>query len=309
MKLAISVGDINGVGIEIALKAHDEICKFCEPVYFINRELLNQAAEISGLNIPENFKIYEVGKNFKIKPGKVSKKSGKFSFLSFTKAVEQCKKGKFDAVCTLPINKEAWKKADIKFVGHTDYLSAKFHKNAIMMLGCDELFTALFTDHTALKKVSSMIKTEKFAKFLLNLYKCTKFEKIGVLSFNPHASDNGVIGGSEEKKIKKAINKANNFLQHEIFFGPLVPDTAFTSQNLKNFNRIAAIYHDQGLTPLKSLFFEKSINVSLNLPIIRTSVDHGTAFDIAYKGVAKISSFIEAASWAVKLYETKNLKN
>lgn len=306
MKIAISVGDINGVGMEIALKSHEKICEFCEPIYFINKGLLSQSAEILGLCVPENFKIYEVGENFKIEPGKVSKKSGEFSFLSFQKAVQMTANGEFDAVVTLPINKEAWSKAGLKFVGHTDFLSENFKQNTIMMLGCKELFVALFSDHIALKDVSEKIKFKPLSEFLLNLYSCTKFPKIAVLGFNPHASDNGVIGGAEECEIKKAIEIANNALNSEIFFGPIVPDTAFTARSLQNCNRIVAMYHDQGLTPLKSLFFDKSINVSLNLPIIRTSVDHGTAYDIAYKGIADTQSFIEAVCWAVKFHKIRN---
>lgn len=299
-KIAISLGDINGVGLEIALKSHDEICKIAKPVYCINRSLLEQGAKILNQKIPHNFEIFECGENFKINPGKISKKSGKFSFLSFKSAVNLAISKQVNAICTMPINKNAWSKAGIKFVGHTDYLSHKFKKNAIMMLGCDELFVALFTDHIALKNVSEQIKVKKLTKFLCDLYKSSGFEKIGVLGFNPHASDNGVIGGKEEIKIQKSIILANSKIKNDIFFGPLVPDAAFNKFSLKNCNRLVAMYHDGGLAPLKALFFDKSINVSLNLPIIRTSVDHGTAYDIAYKGVASNLSYLEAIRWAIK---------
>ena len=300
-KIAVSVGDINGIGIEIALRSHDEISKFAEPIYCINQDLLELAAKRLNLTIPSGFKIQNCGKCFNIKPGKVGKKSGKFSFDSFNTALNLAKNGKADAVVTLPISKEAWGKAGVKFVGHTDYLKYKFKKDAIMMLGCDELFVALYTDHIALKDVSKKINSKDLYSFLLSFYKCTEFEKVGVLGFNPHASDNGVLGGKEEIKIKKAINRANKSLKKEIFIGPLVPDAAFNPRSLKSCNRIVAIYHDQGLAPLKALFFDKSINVSLNLPIIRTSVDHGTAFDIAYKGIVDTKSYIEAVKFAINL--------
>ncbi|QKG29394.1 4-hydroxythreonine-4-phosphate dehydrogenase [Campylobacter sp. RM16187] len=303
-KIAISLGDINGIGPEIALKTHEEISKFMVPIYCINKELLSSVAKKLNLSIPSDMKFYECGECFDIKPGKISKKSGKFSFDSFKNAIKLAKKGKADAITTLPINKEAWSKAKVPFVGHTDYLRHKFKKDAIMMLGCNELFVALFTDHIPLGKVSKQIKSKKFYKFLISLHKCTKFEKIGVLGFNPHASDNGVLGGKEESEIKIAINRANRYFKKDIFIGPLVPDAAFNPSSLKKLNKIAAIYHDQGLTPLKALYFDKSINVSLNLPIIRTSVDHGTAFNIAYKGIADTSSYIEAIKFAVKLCES-----
>ena len=304
-KIAISLGDINGVGLEIALKSHDEISKIAKPIYCVNEDLLKQGAKILNLKIPNDFEIFKCGENFKIKPGIVSKKSGKFSFESFKNAVNLAILKKVDAICTMPINKKAWSKAGIKFVGHTDFLSHKFKKNAIMMLGCDELFVALFTDHIALKNVSKKIKTKKLTEFLCNLQKNSGIEKIGVLGFNPHASDNGVIGGDEEKKIKKAISLANFKLKKEIFLGPIVPDVAFNKFSIKNCNRLVAMYHDGGLAPLKALYFDKSINVSLNLPIIRTSVDHGTAYDIAYKGVASDLSYKEAIKWALKFAKIK----
>ena len=298
-KIAISVGDINGVGIEIALKAHKEISKICQPIYFINSKLLNQAAKILNINIPKNFEIYECGDDFEIKPGKVSKKSGKFSFISFENALNFTTKGKASALVTLPINKESWKKAKIAYKGHTDALSDYFKTSAIMMLGCEKLYVALFSDHTPLKDVSKKIKFNKVKNFLLDFYASTKFSKVGVLGFNPHASDNGTIGGKEELEIKMAIEAANATIGKEIFTGPLVPDAAFTPNSLKSTNRLVAMYHDVGLAPLKALYFDRSINVSLNLPIIRTSVDHGTAFDIAYQSKASVKSYIESIKYCV----------
>lgn len=302
--IAISIGDLNGVGLEIAIKAHSKIKSFCNPIYFINKNLLYQGAEILNLNIPDDFKIFECGENFKIKPGKISKKSGKFSFISFKEALIFTKNAYANALVTLPINKKSWQKAGIKYVGHTDVLSDFFKKQAIMMLGCQELFCALFTDHLALKKVSEQIKSKALFKFLLDFYTCTKFNKIGVLGLNPHAGDGGVLG-SEEKAIKKAIKKANKILENKIFTGPLVADAAFNANSLKSCNHLIAMYHDQGLAPLKALYFEKSINVSLNLPIIRTSVDHGTAFDIAYKGIASTKSYEEAIKYANLIANSK----
>ena len=298
-KIAISVGDINGIGIEIALKAHKEISKICQPIYFINSKLLNQAAKILNINIPKNFEIYECGDDFEIKPGKVSKKSGKFSFISFENALNFTTKGKASALVTLPINKESWKKAKISYKGHTDALSDYFKTSAIMMLGCEKLYVALFSDHTPLKDVSKKIKFNKVKNFLLDFYASTKFSKVGVLGFNPHASDNGTIGGKEELEIKMAIEAANAIIGKEIFTGPLVPDAAFTPNSLKSTNRLIAMYHDVGLAPLKALYFDRSINISLNLPIIRTSVDHGTAFDIAYQSKASVKSYIESIKYCV----------
>lgn len=306
VKIAISLGDLNGIGAEIALKAHSEISKFCKPIYCINKSLLSNAAKLLKTDIPQDISLIECGSEFEIKPAKISKKSGKFSFISFQNALLALKTQKADAIVTLPINKQAWSKAKVPFVGHTDALSKIYKKRGIMMLGCNDLFVALFSDHVALKAVSKLIKTKRVYEFLLDLYKSTKFEKIGVLGFNPHASDYGVMGGKEEKQIAKAIKLANSKLKKEIFAGPLVPDAAFSATSLKSCNRLVAMYHDQGLIPLKALFFDKSFNVSLNLPIIRTSVDHGTAFDIAYKGVADVSSYIQAVKFATMLVKDEH---
>src|SRR5574344_278880 len=146
-KIAISIGDLNGIGVEIALKCHDEISKICQPIYCINSKMLSQASKLLKLDIPEGFKLFETKGEFEIKPGSVSKKSGKYSYNSFLDAINLANKKKVDAICTLPINKEAWNKADIRYKGHTEVLRDFFGKHAIMMLGCEKMFVALFTEH------------------------------------------------------------------------------------------------------------------------------------------------------------------
>ncbi len=301
MKLAISIGDLNGVGIEIALKAHKEIKNICNPIYMISEQMLKQASDLLALEVPKDFKSFEVGEYFEITPSKVTKKCGKYSYDSFIKAINLAQTKEVDAVVTLPINKEAWSKADIHFKGHTDLLADYFDKEAIMMIGCDKLFCAFFTHHIPLKDVAKKIEKETLKNFLINFYNQVKEEKIGVLGLNPHAGDGGVIG-DEEEQIADAINLANEVLMEQVFVGPLVPDTAFTSHLREKLNYFVCMYHDQGLIAVKSLYFEESINVSLNLPIIRVSVDHGSAYDIAYKDKnPSTKSYINAAKEAIKL--------
>jgi 4-hydroxythreonine-4-phosphate dehydrogenase len=304
--IAISVGDLNGIGIEIALKSHDKISKLCNPIYCINKTMLKQASEILGIKIPKDFKIHNTKGEFKIEPGKVSKKSGKFSYDSFLEAIKLAQKEKVSSIVTLPINKESWNKADITYKGHTEVLRDFFGKNAIMMLGCKKMFVSLFTEHIALKKVTEKIEEKAITQFLIDFQKSVKAKKIGVLGLNPHASDNGVLG-DEEVEIFKAITNANKKLGKNIFKGPLVPDTAFSPRSRKNYKYFCAMYHDQGLAPLKALYFDQSINVSLNLPIVRTSVDHGTAFDIAYNKNRTLNtkSYINAIKEAILLYENR----
>jgi 4-hydroxythreonine-4-phosphate dehydrogenase len=304
-KIAISIGDLNGIGIEIAFKCHEKISKICQPIYCINNTMLKKASKELNVEIPENFELFETKGDFEIKAGTVSKKSGKYSYDSFMDAINLANKHKVDAICTLPINKESWSKADIKYKGHTEVLRDYFGKNAIMMLGCKKMFVALFTEHIPLKKVAKKIEEKDLITFFVDFYKNVKSDNIAVLGLNPHASDNGVLG-DEEVEIFKAIKKANKILEKDIFKGPLVPDTAFSPLSRKNYKYFVAMYHDQGLAPLKALYFEQSINVSLNLPIIRTSVDHGTAFNIAYKN-EKINtkSYVNAIKEAIILIQNK----
>lgn len=304
-KIAISIGDLNGIGIEIALQAHSKISKICKPIYCINKEILKSACKELKVEIPKDFETFNTKGDFEIKPGFVSKKSGKYSFDSFMDAIKLADKKEVDAICTLPINKEAWNKAKISYKGHTEVLRDYFGKNAIMMLGCKKMFVGLFTEHIPLKKVPKKITEEDLTKFLIDFQKSVKSKKIGVLGLNPHASDNGVLG-DEEVQIFKAIKNANKILDKKIFTGPLVPDIAFSPMSRKNYTYFVAMYHDQGLGPLKALYFDESINVSLNLPIIRTSVDHGTAFNIAYKNEkVNLKSYINAIKEAISLVNSK----
>ena len=298
-RVAISVGDLNGIGIEIALKAHNLIHKKIKPIYIIDKKMLKQASQLLNLKIPKDFTtISPNAKYFKIKPGVVSKKSGLYSYKSFLRAIKLAKNKKVDAILTLPIHKEAWSKARVDYKGHTDMLRDIFKKDAIMMLGCNRMYVALFSEHIPLKDVPKQVKTKKLTKFLLNLQNSlTPDSKVAILGLNPHAGDNGVLG-DEEKKITKAIKKANTILNKEQFIGPVVPDIAFTKNFRKNFKYFVAMYHDQGLAPLKALYFDESINVSLNLPILRVSVDHGTAFDIAYKNrELNLKSYLNAIEY------------
>lgn len=298
-KIAVSVGDLNGVGIEIALKSHEKISQFCTPIYCVSSYMLNQAVLLLGVNPPKNFEILEVEGEFVIQKGCVSKESGMYSYNSFLSAIKLCQEGRADGLVTMPIHKEAWAAAGLKYKGHTDLLRDYFKKDAIMMLGCKKMFVALYTEHIPLREVAKQIKKESLVAFFLNLNNSVANERFAVLGLNPHAGDNGVLG-DEEAVINEAIKEANQIIKKELFFGAIVPDIAFTPHFRASFTHFVAMYHDQGLAPLKALYFDESINVSLNLPIVRTSVDHGTAFDIAYMGKANTLSYENAFKSAIE---------
>ncbi len=296
-KLAVSIGDINGIGLEIVLHSHEIIKEFCEPIYCINETILHRGATLLGFDVPKDFTCKECGEVFDIEAGRSTKEAGELSYASFLTAVKLAKEGEVKGIVTLPINKESWEKAGVPFVGHTDALSDK----AIMMLGCEEMFVILYTHHIPLRDVSDTLSAKKLTRFLMKVEDSLHVQSVGVLGLNPHAGDGGVIG-HEDFKIKKAIKKANKKLGREIFEGPLVPDTAFTTKSREKFKYFVCMYHDQGLIPLKALHFEESINVSLNAGVVRTSVDHGTAFDIAYKDKdPSCVSYVNAIKEAVKL--------
>jgi 4-hydroxythreonine-4-phosphate dehydrogenase len=299
-RIAISIGDLNGVGIELALSSHNIIKKLCKPTYCINNNMLEKAAKLLHVKIPKDFSLSEVDGDFEIDPGNVCASSGIYSYNSFVKAIELADRIEVDAITTMPINKYAWQKAKLKYHGHTDMLRDYFKKDAIMMLGCEDMYVALFTEHIPLKDVPLHVNIDELSRFFVDLHKSIGFHNIAVLGLNPHAGDNGVLG-DEEKIILEAINAVNHVIGEELFIGPMVPDVAFTPNVRKNFKYYIAMYHDQGLAPLKALYFDESINVSLNLPIIRTSVDHGTAFDIAYKKRAHNLSYINAIKAAIDL--------
>ncbi len=301
-KIAISIGDLNGIGIQLAIENHTAISKEVEPLYCIDQTMLEQAAKKLNLSIPSDFKTLEnIAPCFEIEAGKVSKESGAYAYASFTKAVDLAKAKEVDAICTLPIHKKAWELSGVSYKGHTDALRDFFNAEAIMMLGCSKMYVALYTEHIPLKKVAQSVNEKNLTRFLIDFYHTAKpTQQVGVLGLNPHAGDDGVLG-DEETIIQKAINNAHAQLGKEIYSSPLVPDVAFTPKVRENYKHYIAMYHDQGLAPLKALYFDEGINVSLNLPILRTSVDHGTAFDIAYKGIKLNNlSYINAIKYIVK---------
>jgi len=300
-KVAISIGDLNGIGIQLSLENHHTISEMIDPLYCIDSTMLEQAAEKLNLSIPNGFQtIEEIAPDFDIQAGEVSKESGTYAYASFKKAVELARKKEVDAISTLPIHKKAWELAEVTYKGHTDALRDFFNAEAIMMLGCPKMYVALFTEHIPLKDVAQSINEKDLTRFLIDFYHTARPKKtVGVLGLNPHAGDDGVLG-DEESIIQKAIENAHMHIGKEIYSSPLVPDVAFTPRVRENYTHYIAMYHDQGLAPLKALYFDEGINVSLNLPILRTSVDHGTAFDIAYKGIKLSSlSYINAVKYIV----------
>ena len=314
MKVGITLGDPSGISPEILVKSYKKIP---DAVYIIygSEDPIKRAFETTDLKIPyrrvnspedadkEGFYLIPVLDEDFI-PGKPDFRSGRASALYLEKAVDHILEKKIDALVTLPISKKHIMASGFKFAGHTDYLAYRSGvKNYIMMLMCQKMKVALATAHIPVKDIPKKLQKINLKEMikLLNKEMIKKFKikkpKIAVLGLNPHAGDGGNIGKEEIEIIQPAVD----LLRKEgiDLTDPLPPDTAFLDPS--QYDVYFAMYHDQGLIPLKMVCFKKAVNITLGLPFIRTSPDHGTGFDIAGKGVADPSSFIEAVKTAVSL--------
>lgn len=316
-KIAITLGDPSGISPEILVKSYNKLPSgFTYIVYgskqiishyisLLNKEKFYREIKAVDEAKAEGFYLLNIFDNNFV-PAKPSEITGKASVLYLEKAVSDIKDKKVDALVTLPISKEYTMKAGFQYAGHTDYLAESFDvKEYAMVLMCEKLKVALITTHISLKDVPQKITEEKIISKIKLLDKELKEKfkiknpKFAVLGLNPHAGDGGNIGKEEIDIIIPALEELR---KKEInVIGPLSADTAFNSY--KNFDMYVAMYHDQGLIPLKLLCFKKAVNITLGLPFIRTSPDHGTGYDIAGKLKADPSSFIEAIKLASSLVE------
>ena len=320
IKIAVSSGDPAGIGPDICIKAFGQkkIYDF-SPVVFGDKELFKSRANTLGIDadiqtykgqkeLPnDSLWIANIDCDLNILPGKPDPNCANFIISNFKQAVERTISEEFEAVVTCPINKEIINKGGIQFTGHTEEL-AKLSKidRAVMMLATKELKVALATTHLPLKEVSEHITQDHIEETILiinnDLQEKWKIEKplIKVLGLNPHAGDGGFIGSEDQEILIPVIKKLNDIGLN--ISGPHSADTAFINTNHQDKpDVILAMYHDQGLPVIKTIGFGKIINVTLGLPFIRTSVDHGTAYDIAGSIKADESSLIEAAKIAASI--------
>lgn len=313
--IAITMGDPAGVGPEIILKAlaDPKVRRIAEPAVLGDEGLLNHIADKLKLKRPPDGSVVCLSELDlkKLKAGKPGKESGAAMISYIEEAVYMAALGDVDAMVTAPISKDAAKKAGFKFPGHTEFIAhLTGTKDFAMMLGGKDLKVILVTIHEALRKVPSLItreavlKTIKITDDSFRRYFGFKRPRIAVAGLNPHASEGGIFGNEEEKVIIPAIKKAQSMGINAV--GPLPPDTVFyRAVRKKEFDCVVSMYHDQGLGPLKLLHFDNGVNATLGLPIIRTSVDHGTAYDIAWKGIASPDSLIAAIEMAVEMAKKK----
>ena len=324
-KVGISIGDINGVGLEVIVKtlSHKDILNHCTPVIYGSSKVVSYHKNIVGSNIQFNTiksmdrlaveKINIVNcwtENVNITLGKSSEIGGKYAFESLKFAVQDLRDKHIDALVTAPIHKKNMQDAGFAFPGHTEYLTSELGGDeSLMLMVADELRVGLVTNHLPLGMVADAITKEKISKKLLILNESLKMDfgierpTIAVLGLNPHAGDNGLLGEEEEKLIRPAIieHKKNGML----VMGPYSADSFFGAGLYRKFDGILAMYHDQGLVPFKTLSFGKGVNYTAGLSYVRTSPDHGTAFDIAGKNMADYSSFMNALFKAVDIVKER----
>ncbi len=322
--VGISIGDLNGIGSEVVLKTFEDarMLEICTPVIFANVKMLSVIKKTFDLGALlhgiDNLGQLVIGKinvlnvwqnSFNIEYGKNDPVVGEYAIKSLIAATAALKSGAIDVLVTAPINKYNIQSTDFKFPGHTDYLNQELEGNALMFMIQDSLRVGLLTDHVPVSDVSKNLtadlvitKIETIRKSLVQDFSITK-PRIAVLGLNPHAGDGGVIGKEDDNIIKPVIK--NLFENGTLVFGPYPADGFFGSSQYEKFDAVIATYHDQGLIPFKTLSFGKGVNYTAGLNKIRTSPDHGTAYDIAGKGIADYNSFQEAVYVAIDIYNSR----
>lgn len=316
MLIAVTMGDADGVGPEILLKSFNNIKG--DFVVIGDYDVLSFANEFLGYNVPirKIESLSDINSNYlnifdmniltrkDIDIGRVSKKVGYASLMYVEKATKLALEGKVDAIVTLPINKEAVRLTSPDFTGHTEFIAELCKdKDYSMMLASEKLIVTHLTTHVSLRSAIDMVKEENVYRLIILTYKTIKRflkePRIAVAGLNPHAGESSSFGEEDAREIRPAVERAKR--EGIEVDGPIPPDTVFWKAYNGLYDVVVCMYHDQGHIPIKLLDFEGGVNITIGLKIVRTSVDHGTAYDIAYKGVASTKSFENAVRFAVKL--------
>jgi 4-hydroxythreonine-4-phosphate dehydrogenase len=323
--VGISIGDLNGIGSEVVLKTFEDtrMLELCTPVIFANVKILSfikknfeSTSSLHGIDKLDQIVIGKINvlnlwkEGIDLSIGTNNDKIGEYALKSFVAATKALNEGLIDVLVTAPINKYNIQSETFKFPGHTDYLEQELEGNALMLMVQDNLRIGLLTDHIPLNEVASHLteelivrKIETIKKALIQDFSINK-PKIAVLGLNPHCGDGGVIGTEDDAILKPVLKKI--FEKGTMVFGPFAADGFFGSNQYEKYDAIIATYHDQGLIPFKTLSFGKGVNYTAGLSKIRTSPDHGTAYDIAGKDIADHNSFKEAVYLAIDIYNSRN---
>ena len=325
IKVGISIGDLNGIGLETIIKTFKDsrMMDFCTPIVFGSTKVASihrKAIEMQDFNFniintikdanPKKANLLNIwNEDIEINFGTATTKSGELSFDSLKRASEALKNNDIDVLVTAPINKASIQEKVTNFIGHTEFLQGNFEGESLMIMVSERMKVAFVTGHVPLTEVKKAItieniilKTKKLNTSLIQDFGI-RLPKIAVLGLNPHAGENGLLGGEENESIIPALKKLKE--EGIMAFGPYTADSFFTSKNLENFDGILSMYHDQGLTAFKTLSFSDGVNFTAGLNIIRTSPVHGTAYEIAGQGIADERSFREAVFMACDIYKKR----
>jgi 4-hydroxythreonine-4-phosphate dehydrogenase len=324
--IGITCGDVNGIGIELIIKtfADHRILEQCTPVIFASNKLINFYRKA----VPEAHINYQSVKDFSkinhkqiniyncweedivINPGQLNEIGDKYAVKSLLAAATALKEGHLQGIVTAPIHKKNVQSPEFDFTGHTPFFKEVAKANdVLMLLYADNLRVALVTEHVAVKSVAQNISKQSILSKLNLLNQSLRRDfgidkpRIAVLGLNPHAGDEGLIGNEEEQIIKPAIKEAK---QNMLVFGPYSADAFFARRSYLQFDAVLAMYHDQGLIPFKTIAFGEGVNFTAGLPFVRTSPDHGTAFDIAGKNKADTGSFLTAVFECVDIINRRS---
>lgn len=325
--IGISCGDLNGIGIELIIRTFSDnrITEHCTPVIFAS----NKAINFYRKSVPDSNLNYTIIKDFTrinhkqvnlfncweeevaITPGLLNETGGKYAVLSLQTATAALKQKQIDGLVTAPIHKKNTQSPDFNYTGHTPFLREMFGVNDVVMMLCAGDFrVALVTEHVPVGEVAKHITREKIVSKLQIIHRSLQKDfgidkpRIAVLGLNPHAGDEGLIGNEEETIIKPAIKDAKN--SNMLVVGPYSADAFFARRSFEKFDAVLAMYHDQGLIPFKALASGDGVNYTAGLPVVRTSPDHGVAFDIAGKDRADHSSFLTALYECIDIINRRN---
>lgn len=326
IRIGITQGDVNGIGYEVILKAFENpaLLELCTPIVYGSPKVITYHRK--ALDLETSFTIINSASEavhgrlnvvncnddeVKVELGKPSHESGKAAFEALERALAEYKEGLYDVLVTAPINKQMIQSESFTFPGHTEYIeqTAGEGAKALMILANDTLRVALVTGHIPVSKIASTL-TQELIQEKLSIFNASlksdfgiSAPRIAVLALNPHAGDGGVIGNEEEKIITPAIKSMRE--QGVLCYGPFPADGFMGSGAFNRFDGVLAMYHDQGLIPFKVLAMENGVNFTAGLPIVRTSPDHGTAFDIAGKNEASPDSFRQALYMAIDIHRNR----
>ena len=326
IRVAITQGDTNGVGYEVILKTFSDpaMYEICTPIVYGAPKVI--AYHKKALNIDTNYSIINraeeardgrlnvlacFDEEVKIELGQPSEEAGQAAFKALDRAMADYQAGLYDVLVTAPINKATIQNPNFHFPGHTEYIETKVGNGnkALMILMNENLRVALVTTHLPIKDISKSITKEAIVEKAVIFQKSLKRDfrisnpRIAVLSLNPHAGDNGLLGSEEKEVIVPAIEELEK--QGVQAFGPYAADGFFGSNTYDYFDGVLAMYHDQGLAPFKTIALDSGVNYTAGLPIIRTSPDHGTAYDIAGQGKADENSFRQAIYIAIDVFRNR----